>query len=101
MFLTGFLLEGPAFPELPSILDVNCFMMFVNLHFSSSALFLSLASPHGHRAPLAGHPVMLQLMGITNAHLIRLTAAAHILQFLLTYSAVAESSSSKLHFSHS
>lgn len=89
----GFLLEEPAFPELPSILDLNCFLMFVNLHFSISALFISLSSPYGRHAPLEGDPVILQLMGLTSAQLIRLTASAHVLQFLLTYTAVGLSSS--------
>lgn len=86
----GFLMEGPAFPELPSLLDMDCFLMFANLHFSTSSLFISLASPYGCHAPLKGDPIILQLMGITDAHLVRLTAAAHILQFLLTVSPLEE-----------
>lgn len=67
--------------------------MFVNLHFAISALFISLASPHGHHAPLEGDSVILPLMGITDVHLIKIAAAAHMLQFLLTYSpAVGEQS---------
>ncbi len=84
------MLEGPAFPELPSILDLNCFLMFVNLHFSISTLFISLSSPYGHCAPLEDDPTILPLMGITDAHLVKLAAAAHILQFLLTCSPVMD-----------
>lgn len=83
-------MEGPSFPELPSILDINCFLMFVNLHFAISSIFISLSNPHGHHAPLKGDPVILQLMGITDEHLVRVVAAAHIIQFLLTYSPVEE-----------
>lgn len=88
--MVGFLVEGPSFQDLPSILDLDCFAIFVNLHFVISALFISLSSPYGHRAPLKGDPIILQLMGLTDEHLIRLVAAARIVQFLLTYQPTAE-----------
>ena len=78
---------------MPSILDIDCFMMFINLHFSISTIFISLSSPYGYQAPLEDDPIILPLMGLTDAHLIKLTAAAHILQFLLTWSPVMEDQS--------
>ena len=99
--VAGFLLEHPAFPELPSILDVDCFLIFVNLHFSISSLFMSLSSPHGHHAPLKGDPIILQLLGITDAHLVRITAAAQIVQFLLTFSPNSASTSTSASTSNS
>ena len=89
------MVEKPAFPEFPSILDLDCFLIFVNLHFSISSLFISVSSPHGNQAPLKGDPVILQLMGITDKHLIRLTAAARIIQFLLSIPPLEEPMSSK------
>ena len=60
--------------------------MLVNLHFSISTLFLSVSSTQGRLTPLVNDAIILPLMGLTDAHLIKVTAAAHLLQFLLTFS---------------
>lgn len=73
------------------MLDLNCFSIFVNLHFAISAIFISLSSPYGRYAPLKDDPIILQLIGVTDEHLIRLVAAAYIIQFLLTYSPATQS----------
>ena len=87
--IAAFLLNGPADPTLPCILEVDCFQMLINLHFSVSTLFLSVSNACGRCSALETDPTLLPLMGLTDAHLIKLTAAAHMLQFLLTCSTLA------------
>ena len=72
--------------------------MLVNLHFAISGLFISISSPYGYCAPLEGDPVILPLMGLTDSHLIKLTAAAHLLQYLLTCSPAMEQDSCMTHY---
>ena len=82
--LSAFLHTSPPFSELPCILEVDSFHMLVNLHFTLSSLFAAVTCPHGPGGPNGRNPVLPALIGITDQHLIRTTAASHILQYLIT-----------------
>ena len=84
LLLPAFLHSGPPFSELPSILEIDSFHMLVNLHFALSSLFASVTCPHGVNGPNGRNPVLPALIGITDQHIVRITAAAHVLQYLLT-----------------
>ena len=60
--------------------------MLVNLHFALSSLFAAVTCPHGPSGPNGRNPVLPALIGITDQHIVRITAAAHVLQYLLTCS---------------
>ena len=81
---TAFLHTSPPFSELPCILEVNTFHMLVNLHFTLSSLFAAVTCPHGPNGPNGSNPVLPALIGITDHHIVRITAASHVLQYLLT-----------------
>ena len=82
--LLAFLHTSPPFSELPCILEVDSFHMLVNLHFTLSSLFAAVTCPHGPSGPNGRNPVLPALIGITDQHLVRITAASHILQYLIT-----------------
>lgn len=80
----AFLHTSPPFSELPCLLEVDTFHMLVNLHFTFSSLFAAVTCPHGPSGPNGRNPVLPALIGITDHHLVRITAAAHVLQYLIT-----------------
>ena len=82
--LSAFLHTSPPFSELPCILEVDSFHMLVNLHFTLSSLFAAVTCPHGPSGPNGRNPVLPTLIGITDQHLVKITAASHILQYLIT-----------------
>ncbi len=73
--------DTPPFSELPCVLELDTFGILVSLHYAHSTLYTALT------APPASHTVngvVPALEGMTDQHLIRITAAAHILQYLLS-----------------
>ncbi|XP_064402875.1 E3 ubiquitin-protein ligase UBR2-like isoform X2 [Halichondria panicea] len=80
--LTNVLLQvdTPPFPELPCVLELDTFGILVSLHYAHSTLYTALTAPPGSQTV---NGVIPALEGITDQHLIRITAAAQILQHLL------------------
>ena len=58
--------------------------MLVNVHFVFSSLFASLTTAYGSNGKLKGNPVIPALMGVTDQFLVQITAAACVIQYLLT-----------------
>eukprot|EP00731_Ephydatia_muelleri_P027830 Em0019g703a len=87
--MSTFLPEISPFAELPSILEMDCFVTLVNLHFSLLALFSSLISPTGC---VEDNGVVLPLVAITDCILVRVGVAAQLLQYLLTSPPAMETS---------
>ncbi len=73
--------DTPPFSELPCVLELDTFGILVSLHYAHSTLYTALTAPPGSHTV---NGVVPALEGMTDQHLIRITAAAHILQYLLS-----------------
>ncbi len=72
--------DSPPFAEHPCILEMDTFATLISLHYAHSTLLTALTAPPASQTV---NPVIPSLEGISDQYLVRITTAAHILQYLL------------------